>query len=185
MRVTWPSTAFIDETRADDSYLLAAVIIENRRHVELRYGAADLRMGGSKLHWQAEGTDRRSRIVDALLSANVTRLVVVRLRRQRESDERCRRKCIEQLLWRLDAMDVERAVFEARESSQNDQDRALIATLRSSRAGRGPRIRVDHVAGPAEPLLWWADALAGAVRASREVAGMYAQLIEAAEVIDC
>lgn len=51
------------------------------------------------------------------------------LRRPNESDERCRRKCLETLVMNLERIGVDRAVFESRERHQNDRDRHALEYL--------------------------------------------------------
>ena len=43
---------------------------------------------------------------------------------------------------------------------------------------RGTRLRVDHRRGGDEPLLWIADIVAGAIRASREGEHRYHQILK-------
>jgi hypothetical protein len=162
----WPATALIDETQSGGEYLLAAVIMSEPRRAALRDEALALRISGRKLHWHNESATRRAYLVHQLAAMPISSVVVVRTARTAEGDERSRRKCLEGLLVELDRRDVDQAVLEAREPSQNRRDLDLVARLRQGRRLRS-RLRVDHAAGPAEPLLWLADIVAGAVREHR------------------
>jgi hypothetical protein len=162
MSLAWPSTAFVDETRSDQRYYLAAVTVEDRRHDAVREAMRGLRITGSKLHWTKESDERRREIVDVIADVGLLHMVVMRLVDPDETDERARRKCLRRLLWELDRRSIERVVLEARAPSQNERDMQLVARLRRSRELRGQLI-ADHRPGPTEPLLWLADSLAGAV----------------------
>jgi hypothetical protein len=183
VRVQWPSTAFVDETQGVDWYLLAAVIVEDRGLEEYRREAVRWRVGGPKVHWWAERADRRNMLATNLQRLDLRQLVVVRLRRPNERDERCRRKCLETLLINLERIGVETVVFESRERRQNDGDREASDYLRRSKVLRGT-LRLEHRAGRTEPLLWLADVLAGAVRVARGGSDEYAALLGAVEIIE-
>ncbi len=162
----WPTTALVDETQRAGEYLLAAVIVTEPRHAALRDEARALRIGGRKLHWHDESAARRTYLVHQLAAMPISSVVVVRAARPTEGAERARHKCLEGLLVELDLRDVDHAILEAREPSQNRRDLDLVARLRQGRRVRS-KLRVDHAAGPTEPLLWLADILAGAVREHR------------------
>ncbi len=132
----------------------------------MRDEALALRIGGGKLHWHNESAARRAHLVHQLAVIPISSVVVVRTARAVEGAERSRRKCLEGLLVELDRRDVDQAVLEAREPSQNRRDLDLVARLRQRQRLRS-KLRVDHAAGPAEPLLWLADIVAGAVREHR------------------
>lgn len=162
----WPATALVDETQGGGEYLLAAVIISDPRLASLREEALALRIGGRKLHWHNESARRRAHLAHQVNAMAIGSVVVVRAARAAERDERSRRKCLEGLLIELDRRDVDQAIFEAREPNQNRRDLDLVARLRQGQRIRS-KLRVDHAAGPAEPLLWLADIVAGAVRENR------------------
>lgn len=162
----WPATALIDETQSGSEYLLAAVIVIEPHRLHLQQEALALRVGGRKLHWHDESATRRAHLVHKLSAMPISSVVTVRSARVAEDDERSQRKCLEGLLVELDNRHVDQAVLEAREPSQNRRDMDLVARLRQGRRLRS-RLRVDHAPGPAEPLLWLADIVAGAVREHR------------------
>lgn len=61
---------------------------------------------------------------------------------------------------RLDA--VTRVVFESRGAADDQRDMKMVQSLRASRTITSG-MRVDHVRGAQEPLLWLPDAVCGAV----------------------
>jgi hypothetical protein len=61
MSLAWPSTAFVDETRSDQRYYLAAVTVEDRRHDGIREAMLGLRLSGSTLHWTKESDEASAR----------------------------------------------------------------------------------------------------------------------------
>lgn len=71
------------------------------------------------------------------------------------------------LLWELEQLGVPHLHVEARQREQDNRDRRLLDQLRAGRILDG-RLRMDHLPGPKEPLLWIADAIAGAVVAARQ-----------------
>lgn len=180
MRVSWPSTAFVDESESQNLYLLAAVIIQDRAADELRPAVDAMRLAGPKLHWTKESDQRRQQVVAAVVRLAIPALVVLGTR---EIGERARRKSLRRMLWELDQRGVERVVFEARERRQNARDMELIAHLLRSHELRGP-LHTDHVAGRVEPLLWLADVVAGAIRAHREQGVGYPDLVRLVDVVE-
>jgi hypothetical protein len=183
MRVAWPSTAFIDESQSEGFYLLAAVVIEDRRMARARVDVESLRLAGPKLHWAKESPHRRAEVLAAVVGFGFTNLVVVRTHKVREADERARRLSLRRLVWELDQRGVERAVFESREKSQNSRDADLVRRLRRTQELRGS-LHIDHAAGRSEPLLWLADVVAGGVRAHRTGSADFSALLKRVELIE-
>lgn len=89
-------------------------------------------------------------------------LVVVRKGSPGERGERARKKALGVLLRKLDDRDCAHLTWESRGPKDDQRD---MRTLDQLRAGRqiGSRLRLDHLPGPAEPMLWVADAVCGAV----------------------
>ncbi|KAB7833570.1 hypothetical protein FRZ00_33265 [Streptomyces mobaraensis] len=86
----------------------------------------------------------------------------VRPRRQ----ERARAHCLNLLVCELHGFKVGHLFMEARDPVLNARD---VATVQQARYAlpRDARFRLDHLPGAAEPLLWVADIVAGAVRAEK------------------
>ena len=166
--MTW--TAYVDESEPDPRsgsasvYLLAAALIEDVEHDAARTAMEALRVRGQKkLHWNAEEAKRRTLIVQTVARLPTMHLVVARTDAAATSERR-RRKCLETLLPELESAKVDRVYLEAREMRQNQRDVQLLAGLRAQRVV-GSALRLDHLPGPSEPLLWIADVVAGAVGA--------------------
>jgi hypothetical protein len=164
--------AFVDESESNpqldpDVYILAAALVHGTACEKIRAWMDGLRLDGQrKLHWAKESASRRDGIIHAVESLDVLYLVVLLEDISGSTSERRRRRCLERLLWELIQSGVRHVVLEARERTQNKRDLDLLTVL-ASRHRITARPRVDHLAGPAEPLLWLADVLAGALVASR------------------
>jgi len=158
--------AFADESgssalRDPDTYLMAAVLIPDSQHDEARAIMSSLKHRGErKLHWYDENETTRSRIAETIGAMSLPSIVVVRSQTG-EREERKRRKCLEQLLVSLDDAGVVQLNLESRGKQQDDRDMGLVQVLRSQKVLSG-ELRVDHLPGPTEPLLWIADSICGA-----------------------
>jgi hypothetical protein len=168
MTMSW--TAYVDESEPDPRsgsagvYLLAAALIEDVEHDAVRAVMERLRIRGQKkLHWNAEEPKRRTVIAETVARLPAMHLVVVRTDAAATAERR-RRKCLEILLPELERAKVDRVYLEARERKQNQRDVQLLAALRAQQL-IGSGLRLDHVPGPREPLLWIPDVVAGAVGA--------------------
>ncbi|GLW97781.1 hypothetical protein [Microtetraspora sp. NBRC 16547] len=96
--------------------------------------------------------------------------------------ERRRRKCFERLVWELSKAGVAEIVIESREKTQNKRDRDLLGALLARHRIPGG-LRIQHVAGAVEPLLWIADCAAGALVAYRcDDPSYFKRLSEVAEI---
>lgn len=163
-------TAFVDESQIGGTgsglpYLLTAsfafgVDVDDVRDV-LR---GLLPRGARKLHWREATDAKRAEIISALASLELIHIVIVRDRTESETPERSRRACMEMLLYELGMMEVDHAVFESRGPSDS-RDLHMVSALRARKVLLRP-MRVDHMPGPSEPLLWIPDVVNGAVGAA-------------------
>lgn len=80
--------------------------------------------------------------------------------------ERARRQCLERLVFELGNMDVSQVWLESRTQSLNDRDRRMFAALHAKRAMPG-ELHIDFALPTDEPMLWVADAVAGACGQAR------------------
>jgi len=108
---------------------------------------------------------RHDRVVDVITRLPLTAVVVVRQGPQAEPDERRRRKCFEVLLLELIEAGCVELVLESRGTRADKRDRDLLDALRARKQATG--LRLSHSPGPADPVLWIADAMCGAVVADR------------------
>jgi hypothetical protein len=117
-------------------------------------------------HWREAGPRQRRAAVELLSQLDAVHCVVVGTGLDGARQERHRRKCLQRLLWELDQFGVSHIRLDARRREQNDADSAAVAAWRAQRV-LSSELRVDHVRARAEPLVWIADIVAGAVTAAR------------------
>jgi hypothetical protein len=177
-------TAFADESfhgaPSGGFYVLAAAVFDGDDHDASREVMLQLRatQGGSrvaKLHWN--DMDRPSRLEAITRVADFAGIHVVTVgtpvphRRQ----ERARSACLARLAYELHGC-VPALVMESRSRVLNLRD---IRTVTSARhlLPKGTEFQITHLPGAAEPLLWVADVVAGAVRAHREGEPSYRRLL--------
>lgn len=164
--------AFIDESEplgAGNSgpYVMVATLPQCGEMADLQ----DLRRslvalkpkGAIKLHWYDNVGALKDETVSVISAMPLAHWAVVVHPEAGDRSERTRRACITRLFWELDRLDVvDRVVFESRGQSDDRRDMAMVQALRASRV-IGSRMRVEHVRGSSEPLLWLPDAVCGAV----------------------
>jgi hypothetical protein len=161
--------AFIDESirggRAGVYVLAAAVVSDSAVETARTALRSVLRPRQPRFHWRDEADDQRIRMLEALTLSRVEpRAAAFALDGERQ--ERGRVHCLQGLLADLNGLGVSHLVFETREEHNDAKDRKAIAL-----AQRGGWIAADmryEFRRPRdEPLLWAADAIAGAVSAHR------------------
>lgn len=167
------SWAFVDESYSHDSsdragfYLLGAAIIAQGDLEVHRQRMTELKPAGSaKLHWHDEGFRRRLHISRAIAKLSALHIVVIRSSPAGERTERQRRKCLQRLLFELVDLGVSRVVLESRGPADDKRDRNLVGAMRAQHQMRA-MMRIEHLAGPRDPLLWIPDAVCGAVHAAK------------------
>lgn len=133
--------------------------------------------GQNKLHWHDEGTSRRAKISAAIAGCDISAVVVVGIPMAAVKQERARVKCLERLLFELDGLHVEQVVLEARTPALNARDMKTVIRLRG-REVISTRIRVEIGYPSSEPMLWTADAVAGAVSAARRGDGAWVAVLD-------
>lgn len=164
--------AWVDESGSSSehdpgTYILAAAITAGPVD-DIRNTMRALRLRGQiKLHWRDERPSRKLRITDTLASINIEHLVVVTTQHHAQvSLERRRRLTLQLLLPELAALGVGQVYFESRGESDDKRDRKMLNFLRQQRLVDAT-LRIDHVGGGDEPLLWIPDAVCGMVSARR------------------
>jgi hypothetical protein len=178
------SAAFVDESQSNslrdpDTYILAAAVCDCPALTAARQTVTGLRLKGQhKLHWRDEGEKRRLEITETIAAAPLRHLIVVRDGQAGERPERRRRHCLERLLHELDQLGVGTVTFESRGPKDDKRDRDMLDALRAKKAVSAD-LRMEHVAGPHEALLWVADAVCGAVVQSRTGEQVYLEMIKA------
>ncbi len=160
--------AWVDESmrlRMDEPgcYVLAAVVVDPAGCEPARDALRALLLKGQRrLHWRDESAGRRQQVIACVAGSGVCAVAVAGSPVERAKQERARRVCMERLLYELHAMGVERVFFESRTPSLNQRDAVMVAAMHSS-GTISTRLWVEHQQPLQEPLLWAADAVAGAV----------------------
>ncbi|MDD2818434.1 MAG: hypothetical protein PHN51_06525 [Candidatus Nanopelagicales bacterium] len=153
--------AFVDESYNAERYLLAAAVVSKEAIDSARQAMWGLRLPGQrKLHWRNEHARRRLQIAVTISQVPLSYLVVIRSATVGERTERQRRRCLEFLINEFAKISINEVVFESRSSTEDKFDRALIDALRAKKY-LGTGLRIHHVLGMDEPLLWVADAVCG------------------------
>ncbi|ORA85263.1 hypothetical protein BST29_03330 [Mycobacterium malmoense] len=151
------------------TYILSAVVSEAEHAAELRGIMRGLLVGKShkKLHWRSEDAARKELIAKTIASLQLEHLVVVRSdAHTAKKPERQRRLCMERMLPELVSMGVDNAVIESRGKKDDRRDEQTLHYLRRKRQ-LGGHLHINHVGGPADPMLWIPDACCGAVTQMR------------------
>jgi hypothetical protein len=177
--------AFLDESHTASSdegpgaYTMAAAALSDLSLDRCRAVMESLRLGGSqKLHWREESRGRRRLIIEAVASLRVRHIVVTRPANVRERQERQRRLCLTRLLFELNSLGTTSVTLESRGGADNNRDRRLLDALRAQRL-IGSDVRIDHLPGPSESLLWIPDAVCGAIHAAHRGDGEHWRALSA------
>jgi len=191
VRAVLPRIAFVDESEtpyADGpgAYLLAAALVPNDVQAEARARMSGLRRSGrTKAHWHDARTRSEKRtLVDAVVEIPIRTLVVVRVDDPEMRTERRRRLCLERLLFELQQRGIAEIVAESRgPGDRHDLDH--LQALRSQKRVT-TELRLRHLPGPVEPLLWIPDVVCGAVRQARLGDDQYLrQLAPSVDIVQC
>ena len=120
-------------------------------------------------HWVDEGAVRRQTMLDLVGALGIDVFAVVSVAQTRHHLEHVRDRCLRELFRVIREADVDRIVFESRERavSVTGQNRRDYTTLIEARHAGDlpPRIRYEWVL-KSDPIVWLADAVAGAVLAA-------------------
>lgn len=163
----WVDESGSDRARDPGSYLLAAALSQIDTESETRDRISSLRLPGQvKLHWRDEDSARRGAITRVVAECDVDHLVVVRTDAALERPERRRRKCLERLLFELELKGLTNVVLESRGPADDRRDIQMLNALRGQRH-LSTGIRLTHVVGRNEPMLWIPDAVCGAISSAR------------------
>jgi len=139
---------------------------------------------GAKLHWKQIRTGAaRAAVLADVAALPVEHLVVVRLGGVRAPSERRRRVCLRRMLFELVELGVAHVVAESRGSADDRRDRNLLDALRAQKQIPSA-LRLDHMPGPLEPMLWIPDVVAGAITASRTTGAALTSLEHRLSVVE-
>ncbi|WP_329167508.1 hypothetical protein OHB49_45575 (plasmid) [Streptomyces sp. NBC_01717] len=166
------STAWSDESfqEHDDAgfYIIAAAVIpddalDQAREAMLRLQA---KHAPAKLHWTKRDNAERAELARTVAALDGLHVVAVGAPVGPRRQERARAHCLNLLVCELHGFGVKHLFMEARDQVLNARD---VATVQQARYAlpKEAVFRLDHLPGAAEPLLWVADIVAGAVRAEK------------------
>jgi hypothetical protein len=146
--------AFVDESRRNDTYLLAAALVDLGDLAPLRKALRGLLFPGQReLHFQRETPQRRKLILSRVVELEV-RVDIYRADCRR-SEEIARRICLARLVDDLLDIDARRLVLDSR----SGRDQHDIRTIRDV-LGKRPResgLLYEHFDSASDPLVWLAD----------------------------
>jgi hypothetical protein len=144
-------------------YLFAAVLLHEDEETarQLREAMLPLQHAPKGFHWTHANDDQRGDAIDVICSFPALHLTVAGVPVRRDKQERARRICLEAFLRELESAGVEHVNFESRGSADNRRDLEVVGGFRAQRYLKS--IRVQHLDPRTEPLLWVADAVAGAL----------------------
>lgn len=149
--------AFVDESRRNDTYLLAVAVAPPGELARLRKLLMRLRMPNQReLHFKKETPARRRLILSTLVQAVVH--VDVYLACCRKGEERARQTCVARLTNDMVKLGVTRLVFDSREV-RDDHDLLTIRTALGQSAW-GTGLFYEHMHSQNDPMLWIADVVA-------------------------
>ncbi|MGI5504101.1 hypothetical protein [Lentzea sp. CA-135723] len=149
--------AFVDESRRNNTYLLAAAVVQPRELTKLRKLLNGLRMPNQReLHFKKETPGRRKQILSALVRTSVQ--VDLYLACCRKGEERARQACVARLTGDLLDVGAGRLVLDSREA----RDEHDLLTIRTSlgKYARGTGLVYEHLPSEGDPLLWIPDIIA-------------------------
>jgi hypothetical protein len=161
--------ASLDESSANrgpdhQEYLLCAALVPEEQCDEVHEQLRPLLLPGQiKFHWTDENERRRHEIVSRIVELGPMSIVYSHLDAHRNKTERYRRKTLESVYHGLVALEVVDLTLECRSNTQDGHDIKHIVALQGQ--GFDKRLRINHLRGGDEPLLWIADAVLGSLDA--------------------
>lgn len=142
-------------------YLLGATLADAAAAEFARETTRALHTSASKLHWRELGHKGKLCSVNSIAELDVEHIVVIASPLDPKRQERARAKCLERLCWEVEDRGGQSLFLEARTTSLNRRDRALIPRLRGARA-LPIDVHVHWLLGSSDPMLWIADQVIGA-----------------------
>lgn len=159
--------AYVDEslrTTPGGLYVIAAAVVLTEPDEARQVALSVLLRGQRRYHWRDESEAQRHRMLDAMADLELLVLGYVRRPVDQHAHERARVLCLRRLLW--DLRGVEELIIESRHKAADQRDRRSIVQAQQEAEGELSGLVYDFQHPDREPLLWFADAAAGAVAAS-------------------
>ncbi|MFJ4672681.1 hypothetical protein [Kitasatospora purpeofusca] len=172
----WSDESF-QEKESAGFYIMAAAVIEPDAAQRAREAMLDLRGAGHgkrhhKLHWTEMDHRQRAEASRTIAALGGLHLVAIGSPVPPRRQERARAKCLSELVAQLHDFKVDCLYLEAREQVLNRRDVRTVTNARHA-LPKGSTLRIEHVHGGSEPLLWVADVVAGACRFEQLGQGEY------------
>jgi len=154
-------------SRQDGLHIFAAVICDAAGYDPACDTLRSLRTNGQlTLHWGAESSQSREKIIDVIASINMASVVVVGTPLNRKKRDRARAVYMEMLVIANIGKDVAHVLLEERSPSLNNRDFRLVDAICGKKL-IPCQMRIDVARPSVEPMLWLPDVVAGAVGAAR------------------
>lgn len=158
--------ALVDESillAGSGCYLLACVVIPDDRRARTRRAVRRAAVG-SRFHWKDERDDARMRMLGVVAGEAAHLFGYIRRPTVRREHGRVRKELLGALLMDLTSTGTLDLLIESRQRPNDLKDRQVIA--RAVAGGQSPTdLNYRHSGPEQEPLLWLADAFAGALMA--------------------
>lgn len=143
-------------------YLMAAAVIAETRVEDVSATLRTLPRGKAQtIHWRDEQADVKEYIAKTIATTEVESLLVFGAMVDPRKQERARAQILRHLLWELDQRQVSHATLESRHAERDQHDITTIGRLRNA-GWLSRRLTVSHAKATQHPILWVADAVAGA-----------------------
>lgn len=159
-------TCYVDESLRQTGqglYVLAGVAVrDDCVSTARRVVRACAKKLEHRFHWRWENEASRIRMLESLAELELAVIAIACAPVARGRAPRARSLCLKELLWALDQGKIRRLVIETREPHNDQFDRRVVVGVQQSyRLGVGIAYAFERPLN--EPLLWAADAIAGAV----------------------
>lgn len=124
-----------------------------------------LRKGQRRFHWRTDSERDRLRFLEVVANSEVGATVVYQRPVRRRKQEQARVRCLWEAMGQFGVWGIERLLIESRGEPRDSWDRREV--IAAQQAGLVPKtLTYRHEAAVDEPLLWIADAVAGAMSAA-------------------
>lgn len=163
--------AYVDESLRQSGgglYLVAAVVIAGEEnHLEqLRHEVDHVKLAReASFHWRNEADPQRFAMLAWIAGAKLPVRAYVHRPTLPRHQARARAQCLKALLWDAKELGVKELVLESRQPHNDQKDRQSIVWAQKAGVAAA-ELRYGFARPREEPLLWAADAMAGAVSAA-------------------
>lgn len=149
---------FVDESKSKDYLLAGAIILPDQDQQAKKDLRALLHPGQSRLHMKQERDSKRKQILQTIVALDI-QVYIYRVPQKTPQIE-ARRLCLEALSQEMLSQDMRILRLESDESMNHRDRQVLSRYLKTLNAT--DKLRFEHLAPAADPLLWVPDAVAWA-----------------------